>query len=240
MAMRCKLPALLAVLLGALAFGCDSRARAARGPGPEANPSASVSRWTAEIGDARPEIRVAAVRALGSAGPEAKVAVPALLRVIDEDELRLEVIRALAAIGPEAKMAIPALIEALRDGDRDVRAGAGAALSRMGVEAVPALIAAVPSRSRATASAGEKESVIEELIRRRPEEVLTASVIVILAALAATVWITQLKIRHRERLAAMEVSLVPTTTALPLTTTSAPPACAPASRSPVSRPTLNS
>lgn len=229
MATRLRQPALLAAFLGLLAFGCDSGKGAARGPVSDRGTAAPVSRWTAELNDPRPEVRVAAVRALGSAGAEAKVAVPALLRVIDEDEIRLEVVRALAAIGPEARMAIPALIEALREGDRDVRAGAAAALARMGSEAVPELIAAIPARSYAGASARERESVIEELIRRRPDEVVVGSVIVILAALVAAVWLTHLKIRHRERLVTMQAG------ALPLTTTTAPPPCDPAPQSPLSR-----
>lgn len=58
--------------------------------------------------------RVAAVKALGALGPEAKDAVPTLVEVLSEPgcsgELRAAGVEALSAIGPEARSAVPLLV----------------------------------------------------------------------------------------------------------------------------------
>jgi HEAT repeat protein len=55
--------------------------------------------------------REPAIKALGAIGPEAKDAVPALVRAftVDHDDARVEICHALGNIGPESRAAVPAL-----------------------------------------------------------------------------------------------------------------------------------
>jgi len=78
-------------------------------------------------------------------GPEAKVAVPALIEALKDHDpaVRRNAAWALGDIGPEAKAAIPTLIELLKDHDQRVHRDAAAALGMIGPEAkvaIPALI----------------------------------------------------------------------------------------------------
>jgi HEAT repeat protein len=108
-------------------------------------------------------LRIAAIQALGSFGPEAAQAVPELIRALRDEDRRVRwfAAEALGLIGPDAESAVPALIEALRsdavatgdagdDGDAvkdgPVRLMAAFALGKVGPAAravVPELIAAL-------------------------------------------------------------------------------------------------
>jgi HEAT repeat protein len=103
--------------------------------------------------------RAGVAEALGSMGPAAKDAVPALIAALtaalhDENwKFRVSVVQALGEIGPAAKDAsVPALIVALTDEDKTVRAYAFEALGRIGPEAkdaVPALAEALNGKDGA-------------------------------------------------------------------------------------------
>ena len=86
-----------------------------------------------------------AALALGRIGPEAKAAVPALVKALGDRNahVRADAASALYFIGPAAKTAVPALIGLLGDTDRYVRHWAVVALGKIGPEArkaVPALV----------------------------------------------------------------------------------------------------
>jgi len=96
--------------------------------------------------DAHPAGRVEAARVVGSLGPGAAPAVPALARALRDPDpaLRLEVVTALEKIGPGAGPAVPALVEALEDAS--VRWRVPDALGSIGPTAsvaTPRLIAAL-------------------------------------------------------------------------------------------------
>lgn len=89
-----------------------------------------------------PTVRQAAARSLGTIGPGAKAAVPALIRSFRDSgiNIRWEAAYALGRIGPDA---VPALTNALNDADPTVRHPAAYALGAVGsgaTMAIPALI----------------------------------------------------------------------------------------------------
>ena len=72
--------------------------------------------------------------ALGEIGPDAKIAVPILIKALDDEYegVRRFAALALGKIGPEAEQAVPALIISLRDDrDKDVRSSAAKALGQI-------------------------------------------------------------------------------------------------------------
>lgn len=101
---------------------------------------------TKALSDPDPAVRANAASALGEIGPEAKSAVPGLVKLFSEDgiiNVRTNAANALRKIGPEAKSAVPALIKLLsEDSDDEVRGLAVFVLGGIGPEAksaVPAL-----------------------------------------------------------------------------------------------------
>ncbi|MGF1580940.1 MAG: HEAT repeat domain-containing protein [Gemmataceae bacterium] len=74
-------------------------------------------------------------------GPDAKDALPALVKALDDKELsvRGSVVKALGQIGAEAKDAVPALIKALKDKAKELREKAAYALGEIGPAAKDAL-----------------------------------------------------------------------------------------------------
>src|SRR6266853_3228581 len=93
-----------------------------------------------------PNVRLSAVQALAQVGPEAKVAIPALIEVFTQDEdwnNRTNAASALTRMGPDA---VPSLIEVLtKDSHTGTRGIAAEVLGNIGPEAkaaVPALIQA--------------------------------------------------------------------------------------------------
>ena len=95
-----------------------------------------------------PSPREQIVRALGKLGPEAMVAVPALISVLkDSPRLfeRQQSAMALGRIGQPAKIAVPALAKTMRQKNtfQDLGQYSADALSRIGKAAVPYLIQAL-------------------------------------------------------------------------------------------------
>ena len=100
------------------------------------------------------KVRLFAIAAIGEMGADAKTAVPALVKVLQDSpqEIRLRAIDSLADLGATAKAAVPDLRNALKDSDEKVREAAAKALGSIGVHAkaaVPDLINALndPSES---------------------------------------------------------------------------------------------
>ena len=151
--------------------------------------------------------RLAAIRAIGAIGPEARAAVPILVLCLKDKELRGTSSFALGEMGADARAAVPALIETLRDGSDEARAEAAGALSRIGGVAAPELIAALQANDGTGFSSRQGSSWFDELVKDEPQAVIAGLVIVSLAAIAAAVVVAVLWIRHRERIARIEKGL---------------------------------
>jgi HEAT repeat protein len=112
-------------------------------PPPEAIPHLVT---VVEMGDLS---SAAAAKTLSLYGPEARVAIPALLAALKakEGELRWNAARTLGKIGPKAEQAVPALVAGLKkDSDPLVREHCAESLGEIGAAAgvaVPDLIAAL-------------------------------------------------------------------------------------------------
>jgi len=102
-----------------------------------------VPELTRQLGD--PIQRMGALLALAELGPEAKSAVPAVIRVLDDKSANLEraiAVRILGRIGAGDPSTVPALCRALTDRDLDVQIMAINTLAEMGThakDAIPAL-----------------------------------------------------------------------------------------------------
>jgi HEAT repeat protein len=116
---------------------------------------AQADKLTKQLASSEFAVRRDAAYQLGKMGVAAKPAVPALIKALQDDDRQVWAfaVAALAEIGPEAREAIPALIADLarqsrggRDRDRrQIMVRSAYALSRIGTEAVPPLIAALES-----------------------------------------------------------------------------------------------
>ena len=95
----------------------------------------SLSSWVEDLQGAAPYTRSKAAYAIGGMGPSAKAAVPALIKVLNDQDapptVRFPVCVALREIGPEAKEAVPALTTAMDDRNDDV-----AAMARKAIRAI--------------------------------------------------------------------------------------------------------
>jgi HEAT repeat protein len=82
---------------------------------------------------AREGFRIGVAEALGSIGPEARAAVPALIRTLKDDSafVRGRAAVALGSVSSESTDAVLPLKEALNDGDQEVRLGARVALKML-------------------------------------------------------------------------------------------------------------
>jgi HEAT repeat protein len=98
--------------------------------------------------DRRSEFRLATVQALGNLGPQAKAAVPKLLRALEEENpsFNAAVITALTQIGISQPAAVPALLSALNTPEVSTRETLVNALARVGEPAVEELRGALKSK----------------------------------------------------------------------------------------------
>jgi HEAT repeat protein len=98
------------------------------------------------LGDCDPGTGAAVADALFQIGPEAKAAVPALVKAVehDNDQFRFAAIRALGSIGPDADAAVPALarlLESQKKYNRILAAGALGEIGPAAKTAIPLLLA---------------------------------------------------------------------------------------------------
>lgn len=101
----------------------------------------AVSAWTKDLKDGKPETHIAALNALMRAGPEARSAVPVLLKYLEGESslVQVLVVLTLAKIGPDAT---PSLRKALDARSPRVRELAARALGSIGdASATPNLVA---------------------------------------------------------------------------------------------------
>ena len=82
--------------------------------------------WPTRSKDTSNSVRVAAAMALAEIGGDAREAVPALIKTLDDKdvEVRGAAIFALGEIGPDARASILALTRRLKDDDPDIRKAA--------------------------------------------------------------------------------------------------------------------
>ena len=117
-----------------------------------------VDRLISDLREGDKVARREAARALALLGPEAKPAVPALVRALDDDQEQVFFwsATALANLGPDAHGATPELIKRLRRSSRryrdQVRLRVVTALTRIGPAAVPQLIDALGNESESIRS----------------------------------------------------------------------------------------
>ena len=117
-----------------------------------------VDRLISDLREGDKVARREAARALALLGPEAKPAVPALVRALDDDQEQVFFwsATALANLGPDAHEATPELIKRLRRSSRryrdQVRLRMVTALTRIGPAAVPQLIDALGNESESIRS----------------------------------------------------------------------------------------
>ncbi|MDB5353997.1 MAG: repeat-containing protein [Phycisphaerales bacterium] len=137
--------------------------------------SAAVGYLAKSLSVGSAEERDQAVRALATAGAEARLAVPALVAMLADagNELRIDAAMTLGAIGPDAKSALPALTRMADNRHVDVRSAAVAALTKIdpqGQSLGPALFAAVLNKDRAAcgvlAGPMKKAGTPREVFRR--------------------------------------------------------------------------
>lgn len=131
---------------GDLNSGVESASEAA-----DEGPTLSLAELTKDLGSSSAKKRESAAHGLGRLGSKAKRAVPALAKLLEDDEerVRLRAARALGKIGPSAVAAVPALALCLKqtggkDKSRDETTVAGVAvraLKRIGAPAWPGLLA---------------------------------------------------------------------------------------------------
>jgi HEAT repeat protein len=117
-----------------------------------ATPLARLWRLVEMLKDADEFVRQRAADALGSIGPNAAEAVPALAGALEDPDavVRSSAAAALGSIGPNAAGAVPALADALKDRNEEVRQRAADALGSIGPNAagaVPALADALKDRN---------------------------------------------------------------------------------------------
>jgi hypothetical protein len=94
-------------------------------------------------GPASPWEREQSFRTLAAIGPDAKAAVPELIKIVGDESLypsslQWAALRAIEAIGPAAKEAVPTILEALRKNPR-LCYSAAPALGAMGPDAAEAV-----------------------------------------------------------------------------------------------------
>ncbi|WP_218079948.1 HEAT repeat domain-containing protein [Anthocerotibacter panamensis] len=114
----------------------------------------AVRALTKFLQDPAPEVRGAAILALGRMGPAAQTIVPELTKALEDKDagVRGKSASALGSIHTGAETAVPALTLALKDPDLGVRNTAAGALGRFGAKAA----SAVPA--------------LAELIHKEPEQ----------------------------------------------------------------------
>jgi HEAT repeat protein len=116
--------------VSALSTGLSAQGRRPKEPTFQDRP---LSAWIADLKGMAPYTRNQAAYAIGSMGPAAKAAVPALIEALSDPEptVRFPACIALKEIGPDAAEAVPALRAALEDRNDDVAAMARKALLRI-------------------------------------------------------------------------------------------------------------
>jgi HEAT repeat protein len=132
-------PPAVPALAAALSQEGDVRRCAALALARIGRPATAASKALADaLRDPSPEVRPAVLGALAALGPDALPAVPALVKLFDQEAAsRGQVLSALVRIGPEARIALAVCSKALADNRAAVRLQALAELASLGAKAKP-------------------------------------------------------------------------------------------------------
>src|SRR5262249_15596120 len=116
-----------------------------------------------------------AINVVGDLGPEAKVAVPALVALLKDTRIdkvdRVFVVRALGRLGPQASASVPDLIEVLKSDDLYLRIQAATTLGQIGPDAkaaVPLLHDLLHDMLKHPSVEAERSAVFEALRKIGP------------------------------------------------------------------------
>lgn len=108
----------------------------------DAGRSAEAARALLEVlaSERDTDVHATIAEALGTLGPNALPAAPALVRLLDDEHaiVRQNAASALGALGTRSPLVVPALIHALADRDHDIRGVAADGLTRIGPAAASA------------------------------------------------------------------------------------------------------
>jgi HEAT repeat protein len=131
--------AMLVVTTLALTSGAVAQATPVKVKEPVSN-GQTLSQWIADLKGLAPQTRNAAAYEIAGMGPEAVMAVPALIQALDDPSpvVRFPVTVALGEIGPGAKAAVPRLQQMVEEELNDeIAASARRALRHIEPAAVP-------------------------------------------------------------------------------------------------------
>ena len=131
--------AMLVVATLALTSGAVAQATPVKAKEPVSN-GQTLSQWIADLKGLAPQTRNAAAYEIAGMGPEAVMAVPALIQALDDPSpvVRFPVTVALGEIGPGAKAAVPRLQQMVEEEINDeIAASARRAIGHIEPAAVP-------------------------------------------------------------------------------------------------------
>ena len=131
--------AMLVVATLALTSGAVAQATPVKAKEPVSN-GQTLSQWIADLKGLAPQTRNAAAYEIAGMGPEAVMAVPALIEALDDPSpvVRFPVTVALGEIGPGAKAAVPRLQQMVEEEINDeIAASARRAIRHIEPAAVP-------------------------------------------------------------------------------------------------------
>jgi HEAT repeat protein len=133
--------------------------------------AAATARLAKAAVDPDEEIRTAAVEALGSVGkgPSAQTVVPILLAALKDSDgkVRQNAVLGLDRIGQETEQIVAALIAALRDPDVEVKSDAEYAICKIGVPALPGILALLSDPSETVS--GRADYIVTEIFGLDPD-----------------------------------------------------------------------
>ena len=131
--------AMLVVATLALTSGAVAQATPVKAKEPVSH-GQTLSQWIADLKGLAPQTRNAAAYEIAGMGPEAVMAVPALIQALDDPNpvVRFPVTVALGEIGPGAKAAVPRLQQMVEEEINDeIAASARRAIGHIEPAAVP-------------------------------------------------------------------------------------------------------
>ena len=131
------------------------------------NNNTDISSVIEKLSHSDENVRKDAAYTLGKLGPDAKIAIPLLIKTLKDEkaDVREAAVHALGCIGQEAKTIVPVLIDLLKDENFGVRKTAVSALGNIGVAAIPTILNALKDET-SSSSFLDKEKPIRKAARK--------------------------------------------------------------------------